>query len=88
MLRVPRTRDRLLPAHRNHPHRAAAHRQRVGLPVPLRGVCESRGIRQKRIKPHCLWQNGKLKRFSRTTADRVGHQQQPSASNDERTGSP
>lgn len=32
----------------------------------LRGVRTAHGIRQKFIKPHCLWQNGKVERFNRT----------------------
>ncbi|MEJ1090017.1 IS481 family transposase [Microbacterium sp. Mu-80] len=32
----------------------------------LRGVCAAYGIRQKFIKPHCPWQNGKVERFNRT----------------------
>lgn len=32
----------------------------------LRKVCSGHGIRQKFIKPHCLWQNGKVERPNRT----------------------
>ncbi|RQP04037.1 MAG: IS481 family transposase, partial [Paracoccus sp. BP8] len=32
----------------------------------LRGVCAEHGIRQKFIRPHCPWQNGKVERFNRT----------------------
>src|SRR5690606_5113739 len=32
----------------------------------LREVCAAHGIRQKFIKPHCPWQNGKVERFNRT----------------------
>ena len=32
----------------------------------LRAVCELHGIRQKFIKPHCPWQNGKAERLNRT----------------------
>jgi len=32
----------------------------------LREVCADLGIRQKFIKPHCPWQNGKAERFNRT----------------------
>ena len=32
----------------------------------LREVCSSLGSRQKFIKPHCPWQNGKVERFNRT----------------------
>lgn len=34
----------------------------------LRGVCARHGIKQKFIKPHCPWQNGKVERFNRTLA--------------------
>ena len=32
----------------------------------LREVCTEHGIRQKFIKPHCPWQNGKAERYNRT----------------------
>lgn len=32
----------------------------------LRQVCATHGIRQKFIKPHCPWQNGKVERLNRT----------------------
>jgi transposase InsO family protein len=32
----------------------------------LRELCSQRGIRQKFIKPHCPWQNGKVERLNRT----------------------
>ena len=32
----------------------------------LREVCATHGIRQKFIKPHCPWQNGKVERYNRT----------------------
>ena len=32
----------------------------------LREVCTSSGIKQKFIKPHCPWQNGKVERLNRT----------------------
>ena len=32
----------------------------------LRAVCAEHGIRQKFIKPHCPWQNGKVERLNRT----------------------
>ncbi|RIQ17522.1 integrase core domain-containing protein, partial [Jiangella rhizosphaerae] len=32
----------------------------------LRQVCKRLGIRQKFIKAHCPWQNGKVERFNRT----------------------
>ena len=34
----------------------------------LRDICAERGIRQKFIKPHCPWQNGKAERYNRTLA--------------------
>jgi transposase InsO family protein len=34
----------------------------------LRTVCAAHGIRQKFIKPHCPWQNGKAERYNRTLA--------------------
>jgi transposase InsO family protein len=32
----------------------------------LREICATHSIRQKFIKPHCPWQNGKVERFNRT----------------------
>jgi transposase InsO family protein len=32
----------------------------------LRDVCAAHAIRQKFIKPHCPWQNGKVERLNRT----------------------
>jgi transposase InsO family protein len=34
----------------------------------LTGVCAQLGIRQKFIRPHCPWQNGKVERLNRTLA--------------------
>ena len=34
----------------------------------LREFCAAHGIRQKFIKPHCPWQNGKVERLNRTLA--------------------
>jgi transposase InsO family protein len=34
----------------------------------LRDICASIGARQKFIKPHCPWQNGKVERLNRTLA--------------------
>ena len=34
----------------------------------LRATCARHGIRQKFIKPHCPWQNGKVERLNRTLA--------------------
>lgn len=50
----------------------------------LREVCAVHGIRQKFIKPHCPWQNGKVERFNRTLQTEWAYRQ-PFASNDERT---
>ncbi len=50
----------------------------------LRGVCGVHGIRQKFIKPHCPWQNGKVERFNRTLQAEWAYRQ-PFTSNDDRT---
>ena len=50
----------------------------------LRGVCTSHGIRQKFIKPHCPWQNGKVERFNRTLQTEWAYRQ-AFTSNDDRT---
>lgn len=50
----------------------------------LRGVCAAYGIRQKFIKPHCPWQNGKVERFTRTLQSEWAYRQ-PFTSNDDRT---
>ena len=34
----------------------------------VQAVCAEHGIRQKFIKPHCPWQNGKVERLNRTMA--------------------
>jgi transposase InsO family protein len=34
--------------------------------LPVREACAAIGARQKFIKPHCPWQNGKVERFNRT----------------------
>ena len=34
----------------------------------MREVCAQHSIRQKFIKPHCPWQNGKVERLNRTLA--------------------
>lgn len=49
----------------------------------LRGVCADLGIRQKFIKPHCPWQNGKVERFNRTLATEWAYRQ-PFTSNHDR----
>ena len=41
----------------------------------LRAVCAQRGIRQKFIKPHCPWQNGKVERLNRTLATEWAYRQ-------------
>ncbi len=50
----------------------------------LRGVCGAHGIRQKFIKPHCPWQNGKVERFNRTLQTEWAYRQ-PFTSNAART---
>lgn len=41
----------------------------------LREVCSSIGARQKFIKPHCPWQNGKVERLNRTLATEWAYRQ-------------
>jgi transposase InsO family protein len=41
----------------------------------LRNVCASIGARQKFIKPHCPWQNGKVERLNRTLATEWAYRQ-------------
>ncbi|MCA1981825.1 IS481 family transposase [Nocardioides nematodiphilus] len=41
----------------------------------LREVCAVRGIRQKFIRPHCPWQNGKVERLNRTLATEWAYRQ-------------
>ena len=50
----------------------------------LRDVCAAHGIRQKFIKPHCPWQNGKAERFNRTLQTEWAYRQ-PFTSNNDRT---
>ena len=50
----------------------------------LREVCVAHGIRQKFIKPHCPWQNGKVERFNRTLQTEWAYRQ-PFTSNQQRT---
>jgi transposase InsO family protein len=50
----------------------------------LRKVCADHAIRQKFIKPHCPWQNGKVERFNRTLASEWAYRQ-VWLSNDDRT---
>jgi transposase InsO family protein len=49
----------------------------------LREPCLQRGIRQKFIRPHCPWQNGKAERFNRTLASEWAYRQ-AFTSNDQR----
>ncbi|MGF0116606.1 IS481 family transposase [Promicromonospora sp. Marseille-Q5078] len=41
----------------------------------LRDLCAAHGIRQKFIKPHCPWQNGKVERLNRTLATEWAYRQ-------------
>ena len=41
----------------------------------LRDVCAAIGARQKFIKPHCPWQNGKVERLNRTLATEWAYRQ-------------
>ena len=41
----------------------------------LRDTCAEHGIRQKFIKPHCPWQNGKAERYNRTLASEWAYRQ-------------
>ena len=50
----------------------------------LKAVCATLGVRQKFIKPHCPWQNGKVERLNRTLATEWAYRQ-PFTSNDQRT---
>jgi transposase InsO family protein len=50
----------------------------------LREVCTDHDIKQKFIKPHCPWQNGKVERLNRTLATEWAYHQQ-FTNNDERT---
>jgi transposase InsO family protein len=49
----------------------------------LREVCAALGARQKFIRPHCPWQNGKAERLNRTLATEWAYRQ-PFTSNDQR----
>ena len=49
----------------------------------IKGVCASLGARQKFIRPHCPWQNGKVERLNRTLATEWAYRQ-VFISNDER----
>lgn len=50
----------------------------------LREVCTAHQIRQKFIRPHCPWQNGKVERLNRTLATEWAYRQ-VFTSNDDRT---
>lgn len=50
----------------------------------LREVCAAHQIRQKFIRPHCPWQNGKVERLNRTLATEWAYRQ-VFTSNDDRT---
>jgi len=50
----------------------------------LREVCASLGARQKFIRPHCPWQNGKVERLNRTLVTEWAYRQ-PFTSNAQRT---
>jgi transposase InsO family protein len=50
----------------------------------LREVCAAHQIKQRFIKPHCPWQNGKVERLNRTLATEWAYRQ-PFDSNTERT---
>jgi transposase InsO family protein len=50
----------------------------------LREVCAAHNIRQKFIRPHCPWQNGKVERLNRTLATEWAYRQ-VFTSNDQRT---
>ena len=49
----------------------------------LREVCAALGARQKFIRPHCPWQNGKVERLNRTLATEWAYRQ-PFTTNDQR----
>jgi len=50
----------------------------------LKRVCAALGTRQKFIKPHCPWQNGKVERLNRTLATEWAYRR-PFTSNHDRT---
>jgi len=41
----------------------------------IKGVCAALGARQKFIKPHCPWQNGKVERLNRTLVSEWAYRQ-------------
>ena len=56
-------------------HRTTDDRQRLELPPrapPAPAARPSSRITHKFIEPHCPWQNGKVERFNRTLASRMG----------------
>ena len=51
--------------------------------IDFRDAVATLGAKQRFIKPHCPWQNGKVERFNRTLAQEWAYQQ-PFTSNDHR----
>ncbi len=49
----------------------------------IKAVCAELGARQKFIRPHCPWQNGKVERLNRTLVTEWAYRQ-VFTSNDER----
>ena len=41
----------------------------------IKNVCAALGARQKFIKPHCPWQNGKVERLNRTLVTEWAYRQ-------------
>ncbi len=41
---------------------------RAAVPNDVKRVCAALGAKQKFIRPHCPWQNGKVERLNRTLA--------------------
>ena len=48
----------------------------------LREICATHGIRQKFIRPHCPWQNGKVERFNRTLQTEWAYRQTFTSNNE------
>lgn len=53
----------------------------------IKRVCATLGAKQKFIKPHCSWQNGKVELLNRTLATEWAHRQ-PFTSNHDRATAP
>lgn len=53
----------------------------------VKDVCARLGAKQKFIKPHCPWQNGKVERLNRTLATEWAYRP-IFTSNDARTAAP